>query len=807
MHLRIGSALQGGKYRVEQVLGQGGFGITYLAIQIGLNRKVAIKEFFMKDICNRDASTSHVSVPSVGSKELVEKFKKKFIKEAQTIAELDNNHIIRIHDIFEENGTAYYVMEYLGGGSLSTKIPDGGVPESQALIYIRQLCDALAYIHSKKILHLDIKPTNVLFRESGDLVLIDFGISKHYDDANGGQTSSTPVGISDGYAPTEQYEREGVSTFSASTDIYALGATLYCLLQGVKPPKASIVLNDGLPALPAKVSESTRNAIEHAMQPRRKDRPQNIDEFLKLLDAGGDEIVADSDVTMIELPKDGKIVKGKDESASLDRSVASSVASENGSKGGGTKKWLFGILGAVMAVVLTVVFWPDGGNDVDPEPPTPNIVIPVDVEDVPESSTSQVVVEQNTKLYVESNPSGATVYVDGKSIGTTPISGEEFPVGGNHKIELRKEGYETYSLNETFVAGSVRISKNLDELKTKLNVSTTPAGAYVLLDGVLIGTTPLKNVAVSRGRHDVLLKMDGYKDFSSSYTFSSDPININKVLSAAPVKPDTIILYQNEAGKITRSDDVTPSSVATETINGLQVKWGSDVTSTQKEVLRVLIRNMVSVSGGTFMMGANPGDSDAFDWEKPRHSVTLSGYRIGKYEVTQREWLAVMGSNPSSSKGDNLPVEKVSWNDCQAFIQKLNNMTALSFRLPTEAEWEFAARGGNRSIGYKYSGGDNIGSVAWYTGNSRNTTHPVGQKQGNELGLYDMSGNVCEYCSDWYGRYTSLSQTNPHGPSSGSARVRRGGSWVNDARGCRVSYSDNYTPSSTDCHLGLRLAL
>ena len=249
---------------------------------------------------------------------------------------------------------------------------------------------------------------------------------------------------------------------------------------------------------------------------------------------------------------------------------------------------------------------------------------------------------------------------------------------------------------------------------------------------------------------------------------------------------------------------------SSESINGLSVRWGSGVTSSQKDVLRGLIRNMVSVSGGTFMMGANSGDSEAYDYEKPRHSVTLSGYRIGKYEVTQREWLAVMGSNPSWFEGDNLPVERVSWDDIvNDFLPKLNRMTGLSFRLPTEAEWEYAARGGNRSIGYKYSGGDNIGSVAWYDGNSGSTTHPVGQKQGNELGLYDMSGNVWEWCSDWhdFDYYSSSPSTNPKGPSSGSARVYRGGSWFHYARFCRVSYRSYDDPSGTFRNVGLRLVL
>ena len=277
---------------------------------------------------------------------------------------------------------------------------------------------------------------------------------------------------------------------------------------------------------------------------------------------------------------------------------------------------------------------------------------------------------------------------------------------------------------------------------------------------------------------------------------------------------DDINTYKIVMKRLPESDeggDDNEESVGgfSETINGLVVTWAADVTAEQKEILTSLVQNMVSVSGGTFMMGANLGDTEARDNEKPRHSVTLSGYRIGKYEVTQKEWLAVMGSNPSWFKGDNLPVEKVSWNDCQAFVQKLNNMTGLSFRLPTEAEWEFAARGGNRSIGYKYSGGDNIGSVAWYDGNSGSTTHPVGQKQGNELGLYDMSGNVWEWCSDWYDSsyYSSSPSTNPKGPSSGSSRVYRGGCWDGDAGGCRVSIRSGRTPSRAYDYLGVRLAL
>ena len=183
-------------------------------------------------------------------------------------------------------------------------------------------------------------------------------------------------------------------------------------------------------------------------------------------------------------------------------------------------------------------------------------------------------------------------------------------------------------------------------------------------------------------------------------------------------------------------------------------------------------------------------------------------YYIGQTEVTQELWEAVMGSNPSYFTGDNRrPVENVSWNDCQEFIEKLNRLTGKNFRLPTEAEWEYAARGGSKSRGYKYSGSNNPDAVAWYDDNSGGKTHPVAQKQSNELGLYDMNGNVFEWCQDWYGAYSSNSQTNPTGASRGSRRVLRGGNWNYDARIVRVSRRSYRTPDGRNFNFGLRLAL
>lgn len=230
---------------------------------------------------------------------------------------------------------------------------------------------------------------------------------------------------------------------------------------------------------------------------------------------------------------------------------------------------------------------------------------------------------------------------------------------------------------------------------------------------------------------------------------------------------------------------------------------------------------MITVEGGTFIMTAQQGGYD-IDMEKPDHLVALSSYSIGETEVTQALWLAVMGSNPSyfSSKNNyaedlQRPVERVSWVDCQNFIAKLNKLTGKNFRLPTEAEWEYAARGGKLSKGYEYAGSNTIDDVAWYYDNcgilGSNSpdggTHTVATKAPNELGLYDMTGNVWEWCQDWYGDYTSEVQTNPTGPASGFSRVNRGASWATFAKYSGVSFRNNAVETYSDFGIGLRLAM
>ena len=359
-------------------------------------------------------------------------------------------------------------------------------------------------------------------------------------------------------------------------------------------------------------------------------------------------------------------------------------------------------------------------------------------------------------------PNNAEIWINGSKHGVGVWSG--ILASGTYIFEARKDGHKSGKLTKTISSTPASQSYTLPAptpITGALTITSVPLMAEVSLDGIPAGRTPLDLKDIITGGHIVSISKAGYNTYSESVVISE--------------------------GKTT-------------TINATLTKGGGNANIGGFE--------MVYVKGGTFTMGATAEQgSDAESDEKPTHSVTLSDFYIGKYEVTQAQWKAVMGSNPSYFKGDNLPVENVSWNDIQEFIKKLNAQTGKKYRLPTEAEWEYAARGGNQSKGYKYSGSNNVGDVAWYTDNSNSKTHPVGQKTPNELGIYDMSGNVWEWCQDWYGSYSSSSQTNPTGPSSGSQRVLRGGSWCSSVRCCRVTFRSDDYPDRRSSAYGFRLAL
>lgn len=599
--LPVGSVLRSGKreYRVEAVLGKGGFGITYKVSameqvgQIPVRVEFAMKEFFM-DGCLRDASGK---VSTADTKGEAADGLKDFISEARRLNSLCGQclNIVPVDEVFEANGTACYVMEFLDGGSLADYVKKhGALSVGAAKKILKPVADAVAFLHSNRITHLDIKPGNIMFRSNGEPVLIDFGLAKHYDRRGNATTTVRTLAYSAGFSPAEQYV--GLKQFSPQSDVYALAATFANMLTGKTPPEAidlEFSLNDWSVCLP----EEVRPAVVHAMAYSRKDRTLSVCDFVKEL-YGNEPSVVEKPVSQLAAEP---TVESKTE------------VIEEGKKS--TKKWWI-IAACVLEAVAAVV----------------------------------------------------------------GIVCDKFLSVG-------------------------------EDMEQKTEQKTESAPQLVAVEG--------------------------------SRTF---------------------------------------------TVNGVKF-------------------TMVPVEGGTFTMGATSEQgSDALEEEYPAHQVTLSDYYIGQTEVTQALWKVVMGSNPSNFAGDNLPVESVSWNDCQVFIQKLNQLTGKQFRLPTEAEWEYAARGGRKSRGYKYAGGNNIGLVAWCGDNSGNRTHTVATKQANELGIYDMSGNVWEWCRDWYDGYQSSSQSDPQRPSLGSCRVNRGGSCYCNAGDCRVSYRFFGTPDFRYNDLGLRLS-
>ena len=303
--LKSGTLLQNGKYKIEKVLGSGTFGITYLAtakVKVGgslgnmeATVKVAIKEFFMESINGRIAT----SVTSGSTDGTFDKYKKKFIKEARNLSRLNHPNIVKVSDVFEANNTCYYVMEYCEGGSLDGLIKrKGSLSETESLNYIRQIAVALKYMHDNKMLHLDLKPGNVVLRENGEVVLIDFGLSKQFD-KSGRPETSTNIGLgTPGYAPIEQSNYDG-STFPVTMDVYALGGTWFKMLTGTCPPDASTILNQGFPAYELQnknVSDQTIQSIAKAMHPLYKDRIKSVGEFLKMLGGNNQETILKSNL-------------------------------------------------------------------------------------------------------------------------------------------------------------------------------------------------------------------------------------------------------------------------------------------------------------------------------------------------------------------------------------------------------------------------------------------------------------------------------------------------------------------------------
>ena len=367
-------------------------------------------------------------------------------------------------------------------------------------------------------------------------------------------------------------------------------------------------------------------------------------------------------------------------------------------------------------------------------------------------------------LKVISTPFDAKITLNGRDYGLTPITVKDLLIG-DYTFTLTKPGYGTVTKTITITDGKTTEVNETLPSGMEVTITSTPAGAQLWVNGNSMGTTPV-TTTLAFGTHSV------------------------KLVNGKRVVEENITVTQG--GKTRWEYNVSDFVCFTETAAGINME-------------------MAFVKGGTFEMGDTFGDGD--NDEKPVHRVTVSDFYMGKYEVTQAQWRAIMGNNPSFFKNcDNCPVENVSWDDIQEFLRKLNQQTGKRYRLPTEAEWEYASKGGVKTHGrasHKYAGNNNIDEVAWYLDNSGGKTHPVGGKKPNELGLYDMTGNVFEWCSDrWHDNYQGAPTDGSSWESgSSSFRVLRGGSWFVNALGCRSADRGLSSPDFCCLFIGFRVVL
>ena len=736
---------------IKNVLGHGGFGITYRAWDRYLKKYVALKEYLPNDIAVRIKGYSVVP-KSVSDREDFEYGLEQFIEEACVLERFNHPNILRVIRVFEAYQTAYMVTQYEKGRTLTAYLDKLGKPPTQAQLrkILMPLLDGLETVHQANYLHRDIKPDNIYICGSDNRpVLIDFGSARQ---SLGSRTKNMTIIVTGGYAPFEQYTTSAKRQGNWS-DIYSMAAVLYRAITGMIPPDASDRQDDVSngepdPLLPLSQAAKRRytsqfvDAIEQGLALLVTERPQSVAEWRE----------------MFGPPKKFTLSrKNRVKSRSTDTGQKQPLLDKIG------KNQLAIIAASVVLILSAVGIWSYAVRESSQRSETPDrTVIRKIIKPAPEPAAIT-----SGLIYVQTKPQGAAIFIAGKKMGLAPITLTDLTPGN---VTVEADGLPGYNMARKTVkitAGQkTPVTLELPIATGLIDIKSVPENAKWHLDGKHIGATPYKNAKVKPGRHLVTIKHKGYEDQSSEIT-----------VTAGKTTAVVIVLK-----KITQPKGKT---------------W------TESEFTNM---EFIWVEGGSFRMGDQFGDGDSD--EKPVHEVRVDGFYMGKFEITQAQWHTIMGDNPSKfKKGDNYPVEKVSWVDTQEFIRKLSQKSGKTFRLPTEAEWEYAARSGGKKE--KYSGGDSLDKVAWYNGNSKRTTHPVGGKAANGLGLHDMSGNVWEWCADWYDEnyYNDSPRDNPKGPSLGLDRVFRGGGLLDSPWFVRVADRLRVEPGDRGCYLGFRLVL
>jgi len=798
--LQIGEVLND-QYRIDGILGEGGFGITYKAHDTQLDRTVVIKEFLPQEFAARSTDSKTVQARTNRNDDYQHGLNR-FLDEAKALAKFQHPHIASVLAFFEANGTAYMTMLYSEGMDLGEWLKNRTpqLDEATILKIITPIVDGLVEVHKAGLLHRDIKPGNIYLRKTGGAMLIDFGAARM---AMGEHSKSMSAIVSMGYAPPEQYMTRG--QHGPATDLYAVGAVLYKLITGETPvesPERSHLIMDDQPdpliscvdAGKGKVDDWLCELTDQLLKLKPKQRPQNAKDVLNALKnkAVVQEAVAPDD-NKTRVVTDEQRFKASGAKKTKTQLTETSISTNTQSRG--ALKWVAGL--AVIALLAGAGWFVIQGSQ----------STTTASEQQAESEPVKALEKGKAILYINSQPEGASVYLDGNNLGKTPYEGEQLSAG-QHELKLVHSEYQdeikTITLTDNIV---VNETLKLKPATGNLSLFSQPKGAEIFIDNKATGQqTPSTVLNITAGARKITLKKDRYypleqsikvekgKTIRADLTLNGgDLVNYKGQWMSATDRDHQLEqvaenLRKQAKDKAKKGQLKTVKSLLSKAKNLVGKRPGDHTilalarkVQQQQQRIERLTGKMIAIPAGSFQMGSS-SESD----EEPIHQVSIKAFKLGRYEVTQKQWQAVMGNNPSNFIGcDNCPVEKVSWNDIQVFLKKLNQQTGQVFRLPTEAEWEYACRSSGKD--QTYCGGNDVDAVAWYRENNNTKTKQAGQKQANSLGLYDMSGNVYEWTQDcWNDSYNGA-------PSKGQAwikgkcqkRVLRGGSWSSNAYSAR----------------------
>ncbi len=744
----------GDRFDVIGELGRGGMGAVYKAEDRKLGRTVALKCLHAETAENRKAI-------------------ERFWREAKVVASLSHFNIVQVFDIIEDGTKLWIVMEYLPGGSLQDALDrDGALDAEQVREIGVQLAGALSAAHEKGIFHRDVKPANILLTATGTPKLGDFGLARE----NETRAQMTIAGARMGtpyYAAPEQMVSG--SNVDARSDIYALGATLYALATGEAPRSIR----------PERVSDAgLRDVIARCLEERPDRRYPSASALIDALRecADGGETITTSDVGCPSCGRKNPIdVKfchecGGDLSGLFEK--CPKCGHEN-------RKDLKFCGGCGLNLAALQAFRQEFSVNKE---------------------------QLSTDEAIELLESGLNQFPDDQRLEQemTRFKGirdriESFLSESRRALEERNfsDVLSRFDDGDSCLKkhpGALSVRQKAREIEREHAADwdefrnadyADPATAVAALEG-LSRKYPWDSRIQQRLReeNEVQSRVRRRKKFRKNVKLIGVPLLALGALIAV------VGLGAVASLRVSPARTRTPDRIPTNPSEG-------------QVITNSIGMELVYIPPGRFMMGSPETESGRFSDEGPRRSVTISrGFWMGRYPVTQAQYLAVTGGNPSRFKGGDRPVESVSWNDAAEFLEKLSEGEERNYRLPTEAEWEYAARAGTTTAYYFGDDAGRLGDYAWHSGSSR--THPVGQKTPNAWGLYDMHGNVCEWCSDWYqDSYRGLPETDPTGPNTGTSRVLRGGSWLNDPGGCRSASRVRGAPGSrlSGGSLGFRLVL